>query len=83
LKQHDSKYLCQSLSVSPAARHLSALHIDDQALPTLPQVPEKSSFLKELVTHTADPNAKLEAKGKTIEANNYVFLCVAMTTHID
>ncbi|CAO0803499.1 unnamed protein product [Mucor circinelloides] len=72
IENHDSKYLCQSLSVSPAARHLSDLHIDDQALPTLPQVPEKSSFLKELVTHTADPNAKLEAKDDAITAE----LCV-------
>lgn len=76
-KKHDSKYLGQSLSVSPAAHHLSDLHIDDHGLPTLPEVPEKSSIIKEPVTHTADPNAKFEAKG-IVKTNT--FLVVAMAT---
>jgi hypothetical protein len=47
--------------VSPAAHHLSDMHLNDQDLPTLPGVPENS--IHESVPHTADPKAKFEVKG--------------------
>ncbi|RCH79533.1 AMP deaminase, partial [Rhizopus stolonifer] len=59
IENHDSKYLCQSLSVSPAAHHLSELHLNDQEF-TLPQVPEDSDLGKASIPHAADPKAKFE-----------------------
>ncbi|GAA5803832.1 hypothetical protein EDC94DRAFT_582172 [Helicostylum pulchrum] len=61
IENHDSKYLCQNLSVSPAAHHLS------DEVPALSKVPE-NSIPNESVQHAADPNVKIPVKENAITA---------------
>ncbi|KAG1056842.1 hypothetical protein G6F43_001293 [Rhizopus delemar] len=62
IESHDSKYLCQNLSVSPSAvqNHLSEMHLNDLDLPDNPTVPEKNT--------TTDPQIKIEHEDDVITA---------------
>lgn len=50
--QHDSKILCQSLSVSPSVPYLNDLHIND--IPALSDVPENSAVDAESTQKESD-----------------------------